>query len=117
MLLNDFLCNSYEGCASAPGLIQCRHGTNMAQSGASQSVTTPSQVRSILAVELSLHVHYSAVMAPKSLLEHNPHLRNEQEYQRALRASVLSSIAIEGVKKAAERALTPTRNKQPAKIR
>jgi len=56
-------------------------------------------------------------MAPKSLLEHNPHLRNAQGYQRALRASVLSSIAIEGVKKAAERALTPTSNKQPAKAR
>jgi hypothetical protein len=44
-------------------------------------------------------------------------LRNAPDYQRALRASVLSSIAIEGVKKAAERALTPTRNKQPAKAR
>ncbi|MDO8811796.1 MAG: hypothetical protein Q7J38_07195 [Gallionella sp.] len=41
-------------------------------------------------------------MAPKSLLENNPHLRNKQEYQRALRASVHSSIAIEGVRKAAE---------------
>ena len=58
-----------------------------------------------MAVELSRHVPYSAVMAPKSLLEHNPHLRNAQDCQRALRASVLSSIAIEGVKKAAERAL------------
>ena len=71
----------------------------------------------IVAVELSLHVPYSAVMAPKSLFEHNPYLRNAQEYQRALRASVLSSIAIEGVKKAAERALTPKRNKQHAKAR
>ena len=44
-------------------------------------------------------------MTPKSLLEYNPHLRNAQECQRALCASVLSSIAIEGVKKAAERAL------------
>jgi len=44
-------------------------------------------------------------MAPKSLLEHNPHLRNAQEYQCALRVSVLSSIAIEGVKKATARAL------------
>ena len=35
-------------------------------------------------------------MVPKSLLEHNPHLRNAQECQRALRASVLSSMAIEG---------------------
>jgi len=50
-----------------------------------------------VAVELSLHVPYSAAMVPKSLFQHNPHLRNAQEYQRALRASVLSSIAIEGV--------------------
>jgi len=64
-----------------------------------------------VAVELSLHVPYSAVMVPKSLLEHNPHLRNAQEYQRALRASVLSSIAIEGVKKAAERALNNSTSK------
>jgi hypothetical protein len=56
-------------------------------------------------------------MAPKSLLEHNPHLRNAQDYQRALRASVLSSIAIEGVRKAAERALTPTSKKQPSPTR
>lgn len=46
-------------------------------------------------------------MAPKSLLDHNPHLRNAQDYQRTLRSSVLSSIAIEGVRKAAERALAP----------
>lgn len=56
-------------------------------------------------------------MASKSLLQQNPHLRNAQEYQRALRASVLSSIAIEGVKKAAERALTPVGTKQSAKTR
>ncbi len=61
-----------------------------------------------VAVELSRHVPYSTVMDPKSLLQHNPLLRNAKEYQRALRASVLSSIAIEGVKKAAERALNPT---------
>ena len=75
------------------------------------------QYHTFMAVELSLHVPYSAVMAHKSLLQHNPHLRNEQDYKRALRASVLSSIAIEGVKKAAERALTPPRSKQPAKAR
>ena len=69
------------------------------------------------AVELSRHVHYSGVMAPKSLLQHNPHLRNAKEYQRALRASVLSSIAIEGVKKAAERALSPVSGKQTKKTR
>jgi hypothetical protein len=56
-------------------------------------------------------------MASKSLLQQNPHLRNAQDYQRALRASVLSSIAIEGVKKAAERALTPTAAKLPEKAR
>ena len=50
-------------------------------------------------------------MASKSLLQHNPHLRNAQEYQRALRACVLSSIAIEGVKKAAERALVNSTGK------
>jgi len=50
-------------------------------------------------------------MAPKSLLQQNPHLRNAQEYQRALRASVLSSTAIEGVKKAAERALKNSTSK------
>ena len=51
------------------------------------------------------YVPYSAAMVSKSLLQQNPHLRNAQDYQRALRASVLSSIAIEGVKKAAQRAL------------
>jgi hypothetical protein len=56
-------------------------------------------------------------MASKSLLQHNPHLRNAQDYQRALRANVLSSMAIEGVKKAAERALPPTAIKQKAKTR
>lgn len=64
-----------------------------------------------MAVELSLHVPYSAAMVPKSLFQHNPHLRNAQEYQRALRASVLSSIAIEGVRKAAERALNNSTSK------
>lgn len=64
----------------------------------------------IVVVELSPHVPYSAAMTQKSLLQHNPHLRNAQNYQRTLRASVLSSIAVEGVKKAAERALNnPTR--------
>ena len=70
-----------------------------------------------LSVEFSRCVLYSATMAPKSLLQHNPHLRNAQEYQRALRASVLSSIAIEGVKKAAERALSPASGKQANKAR
>ena len=56
-------------------------------------------------------------MASKSLLQQNPHLRNAQDYQRALRANVLSSTAIEGVKKAAERALAPAPGKLPAKKR
>ncbi|MDP2804422.1 MAG: hypothetical protein Q8O24_00620 [Gallionellaceae bacterium] len=56
-------------------------------------------------------------MASKSLLEHNPHLRNAQDYQRALRINVLSSTAIEGVRKAAERALSPAPAKQSAKSR
>ena len=56
-------------------------------------------------------------MTPKSLLQQNPHLRNAQDYQRALRTNVLSSMAIEGVKKAAERALPPSTDKQSAKAR
>jgi hypothetical protein len=56
-------------------------------------------------------------MAPKSLLQQNPHLRNAQDYQRALRTNVLSSMAIEGVKKAAERALSPASAKLRAKAR
>lgn len=82
-----------------------------------QSVSVPRKCVAFAAVELSWLVHYSAVMAPKSLLEHNPHLRNAQDYQRTLRDSVLSSIAIEGVRKAAERALSPSRKKQSAKTR
>jgi len=50
-------------------------------------------------------------MTPKSLLQQNPHLRNAQDYQRALRENVLSSTAIEGVKKAAERALNNSTSK------
>jgi len=50
-------------------------------------------------------------MAPKSLLQQNPHLRNAQDYQRALRTNVLSSMAIEGVKKAAERAIKNSTSK------
>ena len=89
----------------------------LAQSGKASLYLRHRKCAAFVDVELSPHVPYSAVMAPKSLLQHNPHLRNAEEYQRALRASVLSSIAIEGVKKAAERALTPTRNKQLAKAR
>lgn len=56
-------------------------------------------------------------MAPKTLIQQNPHLRNAQDYQRALRVNVLSSTSIEGVRKAAERALAATPGKQPAKKR
>lgn len=56
-------------------------------------------------------------MAPKALIQQNPHLRNAQDYQRALRANVLSSTSIEGVKKAAERALSPAPGKPSAKKR
>jgi hypothetical protein len=56
-------------------------------------------------------------MAPKALIQQNPHLRNAQDYQRALRANVLSSTGIEGVRKAAERALAPVPDKRPAKKR
>jgi len=56
-------------------------------------------------------------MAPKTLIQQNPHLRNAQDYQRALRANVLSSTGIEGVKKAAERALASAPGQQPAKKR
>jgi len=40
-----------------------------------------------------------------------------RDYQRALRTNVLSSMAIEGVKKAAERALSPASAKLRAKAR
>lgn len=56
-------------------------------------------------------------MAPKALIQQNPHLRNAQDYQRALRANVLSSTGIEGVKKAAERALSLVSGKPSAKKR
>lgn len=56
-------------------------------------------------------------MAPKTLIQQNRHLRNAQDYQRALRANVLSSTGIEGVRKVAERALAPVPGKQPAKKR
>lgn len=56
-------------------------------------------------------------MAPKTLIQQNPHLRNAQDYQRALRANVLSSTGIEGVKKSAERALSSAPGKPPAKKR
>jgi hypothetical protein len=42
-------------------------------------------------------------MQKKSLLQQNPHLKNKAAYADALRLNVLSSMAIEGVRKAAER--------------
>lgn len=52
-----------------------------------------------------------AAMQKKSLLTQNPHLKNAKAYQQALRVNVLSSMAIEGVRKAAETALSPTARK------
>jgi hypothetical protein len=40
-----------------------------------------------------------------SLFEQNPHLQDPQTYQVALRRNVLSSTAIEGIRKPAEKAL------------
>jgi hypothetical protein len=47
-------------------------------------------------------------MSKKSLIASNPHLKNAQAYRQALRVNVLSSMAIEGVRKAAEKALPPS---------
>ena len=69
------------------------------------------------AVEQIRQFFYSVTMPPKTLIQQNAHLRNAQDYQRALRANVLSSTAIEGVKKAAERALAPAPGKLPARKR
>lgn len=44
-------------------------------------------------------------MPKKSLLQQNPHLQNKATYAAALRVNVLSSMAIEGVRKAAEKAV------------
>ena len=44
-------------------------------------------------------------MVENSLLQKNPYLRDANLYNAALRVNVVSSMAIEGVKKAAERAL------------
>ena len=69
------------------------------------------------AVEHTKPISYSPAMTPKALIQQNPYLRNAQHYQRALRANVLSSTGIEGVKKAAERALAAAPGKLPAKQR
>jgi hypothetical protein len=47
-------------------------------------------------------------MQKKSLIQQNPHLKNAKAYQAALRVNVLSSMAVEGVRKSAERAIKPT---------
>ena len=44
-------------------------------------------------------------MVKNSLLQQNPYLSNVKGYERALHVNVLSSMAIEGVKKPAEKAL------------
>lgn len=51
---------------------------------------------------------YTIFMNKKSLFEQNPHLKGKQSYEEALRLNVLSSMAIEGVRKAAEKALAST---------
>ena len=48
-----------------------------------------------------------------ALLQQNPYLRDAQSYRRALRMNVVSSTAIEGVRKAADKALPAT--PKPAK--
>jgi hypothetical protein len=53
-------------------------------------------------------------MKKKSLFQQNPHLQGGKGYQKALRANVLSSMAIEGVRKVAEKAL-PAAQVKPAK--
>ena len=45
-------------------------------------------------------------MQKKSLLQQNPHLKGKLSYEQALRVNVLSSMAIEGVRKVAEKALS-----------
>ncbi|MDI1298898.1 hypothetical protein [Methylotenera sp.] len=48
-------------------------------------------------------------MLKNSLLSQNPYLANAKVFEQALRVNVLSSMAIEGVKKPAEKALaTPS---------
>ncbi len=42
-------------------------------------------------------------MKKKSLLQQNPHLKDKAAYTAALCSNVLSSMAIEGVRKAAEK--------------
>ncbi|MDP1652006.1 MAG: hypothetical protein Q8L56_04710 [Rhodocyclaceae bacterium] len=54
-------------------------------------------------------------MQKKSLFQQNPHLQNKATYAAALRINVLSSIAIEGVRKAAEKAV-PLKVAKLAKI-
>lgn len=56
----------------------------------------------MLAVEAPILV----AMQKKSLLTQNPHLKNAKAYRQALRVNVLSSMAIEGVRKAAETGLS-----------
>lgn len=54
---------------------------------------------------------YTAFMQKKSLFEQNPHIKGQRSYEQALRVNVLSSMAIEGVRKVAEKAL-PVSGKQ-----
>lgn len=60
------------------------------------------------------HIQAYTNRMTNSLLRQNPHLRDAKAYREALRLNVLSSMAIEGVKKAAEKAL-PASGEKPAK--
>lgn len=57
---------------------------------------------------------YTAFMQKKSLFEQNPHLKGKQSYEQALRVNVLSSMAIEGVRKVAEKALSTSAKTEKA---
>lgn len=54
-------------------------------------------------------------MPKKSLLQQNPHLKDKASYAAALRTNVLSSMAIEGVRKAAEK-VVPAKAAKLAKV-
>ncbi|KAF0162041.1 MAG: hypothetical protein FD157_4054 [Rhodocyclaceae bacterium] len=60
---------------------------------------------------LAVETYILTFMQKKSLLTQNPYLKNTKAYQQALRVNVLSSMAIEGVRKAAETALSPVARK------
>lgn len=54
-------------------------------------------------------------MQKKSLFQQNPHLKDKAAYAAALKVNVVSSMAIEGVRKAAEKAV-PKKAAKLAKV-